>query len=150
VEHLQALQTAGLIKREERPGKKWIFYSLTNEGNEIISAGPEKRIPVVIHRFLSLVFAIIVLVFVASIGVILTEYVFHLPMLILPMVSDLAYFVFVGLSVFGIVLLYLKKVPRRGIYVGLIVGILVIPYAQFVFGYMDFLLRTRQWLKVCM
>jgi DNA-binding transcriptional ArsR family regulator len=146
VEHLQVLQAAGLVEKDEKPGRKWIFYSLTDEGREVVSPVPERRVKV-ISRILSLAFAVFAFVFVAAAGVIATEYVFHLPMLLLPMVSDLAYFVCVGIAVLGIASLYLKKVPRRGIYVSVIVGLLVLPYAQFVFGHMDFFVKDEAMIK---
>ena len=38
VEHLEKLEKAGLVKRTEQPGKKWVFYSLTDRGHGIISS----------------------------------------------------------------------------------------------------------------
>lgn len=37
VEHLGKLQDSGLVNRVEEPGKKWVFYSLTNKGSDLIS-----------------------------------------------------------------------------------------------------------------
>jgi DNA-binding transcriptional ArsR family regulator len=31
IEHLEKLTNAGLVKRIERPGRKWIFYTLTKK-----------------------------------------------------------------------------------------------------------------------
>ncbi len=36
VEHLDVLCKAGLVKKIEQPGKKWIFYTLTERGEGII------------------------------------------------------------------------------------------------------------------
>jgi DNA-binding transcriptional ArsR family regulator len=38
VEHLHALSEAGLVKKTVAPGKKWVFYSLTERGKGIISS----------------------------------------------------------------------------------------------------------------
>lgn len=36
--HLKALEEAGLVKRTNAPGKKWVFYSLTERGTGIVSS----------------------------------------------------------------------------------------------------------------
>src|SRR3972149_8464836 len=38
VEHLNALVKAGLVKKVEQPGKKWVFYTLTDRGYGIIKS----------------------------------------------------------------------------------------------------------------
>lgn len=38
IEHLEALQRAGLVKKVETPGRKWVFYTLTERGKGIISS----------------------------------------------------------------------------------------------------------------
>ena len=38
VEHLEVLSKAGLVKKIEQPGKKWVFYTLTDRGQGIISS----------------------------------------------------------------------------------------------------------------
>jgi len=38
IEHLEALQRAGLVKKTETPGRKWVFYTLTERGKGIISS----------------------------------------------------------------------------------------------------------------
>jgi len=38
IEHLETLQKAGLVKKIETPGKKWVFYTLTERGKGIISS----------------------------------------------------------------------------------------------------------------
>ena len=38
VEHLKVMQKAGLVKKLESPGKKWVFYSLTERGEGIVSS----------------------------------------------------------------------------------------------------------------
>jgi DNA-binding transcriptional ArsR family regulator len=37
VEHLDVLCKVGLVKKIEQPGKKWVFYTLTERGNGIVS-----------------------------------------------------------------------------------------------------------------
>jgi len=37
-EHLEKLQHAGLVEREEKPGHKFVFYSLTQRGRRIVGA----------------------------------------------------------------------------------------------------------------
>ena len=37
VEHLEALMKVGLVKKIEQPGKKWVFYTLTEKGEAILS-----------------------------------------------------------------------------------------------------------------
>ena len=44
VEHLQTLVKAGLVKKVEQPGKKWIFYTLTDKGYGIISSKSRKLV----------------------------------------------------------------------------------------------------------
>lgn len=38
VEHLDTLCKVGLVKKVEQPGKKWVFYTLTDRGQGIISS----------------------------------------------------------------------------------------------------------------
>ena len=38
VEHLDALIKSGLVKEIEQPGKKWIYYTLTERGQGIVSS----------------------------------------------------------------------------------------------------------------
>jgi len=38
VEHLNALCKHGLVKRIEQPGKKWVFYTLTERGYGVVSS----------------------------------------------------------------------------------------------------------------
>ena len=38
VEHLQTLAKAGLVKKTASPGKKWVFYSLTERGEGIVKS----------------------------------------------------------------------------------------------------------------
>ncbi len=44
VEHLDVLVKAGLVKKIEQPGKKWIFYTLTDRGYGIISSKSRRLI----------------------------------------------------------------------------------------------------------
>jgi len=38
VEHLETLIKSGLVKKIEQPGKKWIYYTLTERGEGIVSS----------------------------------------------------------------------------------------------------------------
>jgi len=38
VEHLQTMEKVGLVKKTISPGKKWVFYSLTERGQGILSS----------------------------------------------------------------------------------------------------------------
>lgn len=42
VEHLDKLVDAGIVYKIERPGKKWIFYKLTNKGRRMVSGQPQR------------------------------------------------------------------------------------------------------------
>jgi DNA-binding transcriptional ArsR family regulator len=53
VEHLNALCKAGLVNRTEQPGKKWVFYSLTERGYGIIKSKSRKLIIVIATSLLS-------------------------------------------------------------------------------------------------
>lgn len=44
VEHLDALVRSGLVKKIEQPGKKWIFYTLTERGQGILSSKSKRLI----------------------------------------------------------------------------------------------------------
>ncbi len=44
VEHLEALRKSGLVIKTEQPGKKWVFYSLTERGYGIIKSKSRKLI----------------------------------------------------------------------------------------------------------
>ncbi len=38
VEHLEKLRAAGLVDKREQPGKKYVFYALTQTGMELVSS----------------------------------------------------------------------------------------------------------------
>src|SRR3989344_8883832 len=44
VEHLEALMKVGLVKKVEQPGKKWVFYTLTEKGEAILSKKSRKLV----------------------------------------------------------------------------------------------------------
>ncbi len=44
VEHLEVLCKAGLVKKISQPGKKWIFYTLTERGEGIIASKSRKLV----------------------------------------------------------------------------------------------------------
>lgn len=56
VEHLKAMERAGLVQKTSAPGKKWVFYSLTERGEGIIG-GKNRRLVIVIALSILVVFA---------------------------------------------------------------------------------------------
>jgi len=44
VEHLNTMVKAGLVKKIEQPGKKWVFYTLTERGRGIVSSKSRRLI----------------------------------------------------------------------------------------------------------
>jgi len=54
VEHLDILKKAGLVKKLESPGKKWVFYSLTEKGNGIVSSKSRRLIIILATSFFAL------------------------------------------------------------------------------------------------
>jgi DNA-binding transcriptional ArsR family regulator len=54
VEHLDAMQKAGLVKKIETPGKKFVFYTLTERGHGIISSKSRRLIIILGISFLAL------------------------------------------------------------------------------------------------
>lgn len=55
VEHLSKLKDVGLVEKIRKPGRKWIFYALTERGKDIVSLRTNKIIVILIITFLSLV-----------------------------------------------------------------------------------------------
>lgn len=53
VEHLNTLYKAGLVSRIEQPGKKWVFYTLTERGYGIIKSKSRKLIIILSTSILS-------------------------------------------------------------------------------------------------
>lgn len=54
VEHLDILAKAGLVKKLESPGKKWVFYTLTERGIGIVSSKSKRLIIILATSVLSL------------------------------------------------------------------------------------------------
>lgn len=54
VEHLNSLVKVGLIKRVEQPGKKWVFYTLTERGYGIVSSKSRRLIIILATSLLAL------------------------------------------------------------------------------------------------
>jgi|GEM_PF-1518130 len=54
VEHLDVLVKAGLVKKVERPGKKWVFYTLTERGQGIVSSKSRRLIIILSTSVLAL------------------------------------------------------------------------------------------------
>lgn len=63
VEHLESLIDFGLVIKIERPGKKWVFYSLTKNGYEIIHGRPRISQVILTGSLLSIICGFIVLLF---------------------------------------------------------------------------------------
>jgi len=55
VEHLDVLCKAGLVKKTEQPGKKWIFYSLTERGKGIISSKSRRLVIILSTSIIALI-----------------------------------------------------------------------------------------------
>lgn len=53
VEHLDKLIKAGLVEKIERPGRKWVFYSLTRKGESYVSQKSKKLIIILSSVFIS-------------------------------------------------------------------------------------------------
>jgi len=54
VEHLEILTKAGLVKKIEQPGKKWVFYTLTERGKGIVSSKSRRLVIVLSISILAL------------------------------------------------------------------------------------------------
>ena len=54
IEHLEALQKAGLVKKVEQPGRKWVFYTLTERGKGIISSKSKRLVIILLVSFIAL------------------------------------------------------------------------------------------------
>ncbi len=54
IEHLETLRKAGLVKKVETPGKKWVFYTLTERGQGIISSKNRRLVIILGISLLSL------------------------------------------------------------------------------------------------
>lgn len=55
VEHLQTLAKVGLVKKTASPGKKWVFYSLTERGEGIIKSKSRKLVIILGTSILAMV-----------------------------------------------------------------------------------------------
>ncbi len=54
VEHLEKLMNAGLVEKKQRPGRKWVFYSLTDRGERLVSPKTNKIIIILSITLLSI------------------------------------------------------------------------------------------------
>lgn len=54
IEHLQALEKVHLVKKTVAPGKKWVFYSLTERGSGIVSSKSRRLVIILATSLLSL------------------------------------------------------------------------------------------------
>ncbi|MEM7821365.1 MAG: winged helix-turn-helix domain-containing protein [Candidatus Aenigmatarchaeota archaeon] len=55
VEHLDILAKSELVKKIEEPGKKWVFYTLTEKGYGIISSKSRKLVILLVSSILAFV-----------------------------------------------------------------------------------------------
>jgi len=55
VEHLGVLCKSGLVKKIEQPGRKWIFYTLTERGEGIISSRSRRLIIILATSIIALI-----------------------------------------------------------------------------------------------
>jgi len=53
VEHLQTLEKVGLVKKTVSPGKKWVFYSLTERGQGIVSSRSRRLVIILATSFIA-------------------------------------------------------------------------------------------------
>lgn len=58
IEHLQALAKVGLVKKTMSPGKKWVFYSLTERGRGIVSSKSRRLVIVLATSLVGMVLGI--------------------------------------------------------------------------------------------
>jgi DNA-binding transcriptional ArsR family regulator len=54
IEHLELLVKAGLVKKVEQPGKKWVFYTLTERGKGIVSSKSRRLVIILSVSILAL------------------------------------------------------------------------------------------------
>jgi DNA-binding transcriptional ArsR family regulator len=54
VEHLETLAKVGLVKKTVSPGKKWVFYSLTERGKGIASSKSRKLVIILATSLIAL------------------------------------------------------------------------------------------------
>jgi len=54
VEHLDNMAKVGLVKKIEQPGKKWVFYTLTERGYGIVSSKSRRLVIILATSLLSL------------------------------------------------------------------------------------------------
>jgi len=60
IEHLDVMVKNGLVKKVEQPGRKWIFYTLTERGRGIASSKPRRLIIILSMSLLTLFSGIII------------------------------------------------------------------------------------------
>jgi DNA-binding transcriptional ArsR family regulator len=54
IEHLDKMAKAGLVSRTVSPGKKWIFYGLTERGSGIVSSKSRRLVIILATSFITL------------------------------------------------------------------------------------------------
>jgi len=63
VEHLDSLVSLGLVNKIEQKGKKWVFYSLTKDGYDIIQVKPKASPFILASSLLSIILGFAFLIF---------------------------------------------------------------------------------------
>lgn len=66
-EHLDILEEAGLVERIERPGRKWVFYQITQKGRKILR--PKKPV------YIAITLAVLILTVSVGFYVVKTWYI---------------------------------------------------------------------------
>ena len=59
IEHLEVLTKAGLVKKVVQPGKKWVFYTLTEKGQGVIDSKSRRLVIILATSFISFVGGIV-------------------------------------------------------------------------------------------
>jgi DNA-binding transcriptional ArsR family regulator len=54
VEHLEAMERAGLVKKIAQPGRKWVFYTLTQRGEGIVQSKSRRLVVILATSFISI------------------------------------------------------------------------------------------------
>jgi len=62
VEHLNKLIGAGLVEKDEKDGRKWVFYGLTRQGESLVSKRPKKLVIMLSTIFLAVIGGVISLI----------------------------------------------------------------------------------------
>lgn len=113
VEHLQELEKFGLVTKDEMPGRKWVFYSLTKEGYRVLEGRPKLYQLILPSSIMSLIVG--VFLFYRNIAYrfssISTERVYIARKI--ETATSIVPYIFIFLGVIGIIV-YFLKVRKHG------------------------------------